>query len=320
MCYVHLQKDQLNGAQLLTVDSWQHIMAQSIDHGMMYATLTGGECLTYPGFKDLYLYLRNRGIEVTVLSNGLLMDADMVEFFKAHPPASIRITLYGASEDAYERVTGHQAYAKVLNHIRRLKDAQLPLTISVTPNAFMTDGEDIIRLLHAEKFTFAINLGLMAPREATGRKVRDASLDDYIALVKLRMTLNGRAIDPDCIPDILPDAGSENSTATHGLRCGAGRSSFAVDWQGNMRPCNTFPCTPVSVIDLGFDAAWQQTNHTALHYPLPAECKGCAYETICKHCVAEHAAHAPVGHASPFICAWGKRMVSEGLLTLSQPE
>ena len=51
MCYVHLNKAQMQGAKLLTVEQWQDIMQQAIDHGMMYARLTGGECLTYPGFK-----------------------------------------------------------------------------------------------------------------------------------------------------------------------------------------------------------------------------------------------------------------------------
>ena len=35
MCYVHLQKDQMQGAQLLRIDQWKQIMQQAIDAGMM---------------------------------------------------------------------------------------------------------------------------------------------------------------------------------------------------------------------------------------------------------------------------------------------
>lgn len=320
MCYVHLQKEQMNGAQLLTVDQWKDIMQQAIDAGMMYARLTGGECLTYPGFRELYLFLRSKGVEVGILSNGLLMNADMVEFLRKNPPAAIQITLYGASEDAYERVTGQRAFSRVLENIRRLDEAQMPLQIAVTPNEFMTDGEDVIRLLHENGLHFAINAGLMQPREETGRKLSDAGLDAYVAMMKLRQALKGRPVEPDCDPESLPDPGSTTSVSEKGVRCGAGRSGFAIDWQGRMRPCNTFPCEPVEVLPLGFSEAWKRTNHTALNYPLPAECEGCAYKTICKHCVAEHASGAPAGHASPAICAWGKRMIAEGLLTIRQPE
>ena len=320
MCYVHLNKEQMNGASLLTVEQWKDIMQQAIDAGMMYARLTGGECLTYPGFRELYNFLHSKGIETAILSNGILMDSEMVDYLAAHPPAAVQITLYGASEEAYERVTGKRVFTRVMENIRRLNAAQIPLSIAVTPNEFMTDGEEVIRLLHEEGLTFAINAGLMPPREETGRKLADAGLDAYVAMMKLRMALKGQQLEPDCDPESLPDPGSETSTATKGVRCGAGRSGFAIDWQGRMRPCNTFPCEPVEVLELGFPEAWKRTNHTALNYHLPAECEGCTYKGVCKHCVAEHAAGAPAGHASPAICAWGKRMVSEGLQTLQRPE
>lgn len=320
MCYVHLQKEQMAGASLLTVDQWKSIMQQAIDGGMMYARLTGGECLTYPGFRELYSFLHSKGIETAILSNGLLMDADMVDFLVAHPPSAVQITLYGASEEGYERVTGKRAFQRVMENIRRLDEAQIPLSIAVTPNEFMADGEDVIRLLHRENLNFSINAGLIQPRAETGRRLADAALDAYVAMLKLRLALKGKQIEPDCDPESLPDPGSEKSHAERGVRCGAGRSGFAIDWQGRMRPCNTFPCEPVDVLALGFAEAWKRTHHTALNYPLPAECEGCAYKGVCKHCVAEHSAGAPAGHASPAICAWGQRMVSEGLQTLQQPE
>ena len=105
-----------------------------------------------------------------------------------------------------------------------------------------------------------------------------------------------------------------------GVRCGAGRSGFSIDWQGGMRPCNTFPCGSESMRALGFKEAWRRTNQTALSYLRPAECEGCYYEPVCKHCVAEHAAGAQAGHASPTVCAWGRKMVVEGLLTIQPAE
>lgn len=320
MCYVHLNKAQMQGAQLLTVDQWKTIMQQAIDSGMMYAGLTGGECLTYPGFKELYLFLRAKGVEVCILSNGLLMDEAMVDFFRANPPAAVQVTLYGASEDAYERVTGQRAFGRVMHNLRLLTQAGIPLSVSVTPNEFMRDGEDVLRLLHGEGFHYVTNVGLMQPRGETGRSLADAGLDAYVAMMKLDRELGGKDIGPECDPDSLPDPGSVASATAVGVRCGAGRSGFAVDWQGRMRPCSTFPCTPVDVLALGFAEAWQRTNHTARTYPLPTECEGCAYQATCKHCVAEHAAGAPAGHASPAICAWGRRMIAEGLLKLQQPE
>lgn len=320
MCYVHLNKEQMRGAQLLTVDQWKNIMQQAVDAGMMYARLTGGECLTYPGFRELYLFLREKGVETAILSNGLLMDEEMTAFLKENPPAAIQVTLYGSNEEAYERVTGKRAFVRVAENIRRLRDEKFPLSIAVTPNAYMTDGEEIVRILWKENFIYSINSGLMAPRPETGRQIADAGLDAYIRMMKLRQTLKGKQLEIECDPESLPDPGGKQGDPAIGVTCGAGRSSFAVDWRGGMRPCNTFPCEAEDVLTLGFSEAWKRTHYTASHYPLPTECQTCAYKGVCKHCVAEHAVGAAAGHASPAICAMGKRMVAEGLLKFSDSD
>lgn len=317
MCYVHLNKEQMRGAALLTTEQWKDIMQQAIDAGMMYARLTGGECLTYPGFRELYLFLREKGIETVILSNGILMDEQMRRFLKENPPATIQVTLYGASEEAYERVTGHRHFNRVVENIRRLRDMDFPLSIAVTPNAFMTDGEELVRFLHREGFHYSINAGILQPREETGRGLEDAGLDTYISMLKLRAGLKGRELLAEPDPESLPDPNQKQGSAVCGVTCGAGRSGFAVDWKGGMRPCNTFPCEGERILELGFREAWRRTNDTATHIPLPAECQDCGYKSVCKHCVAEHATGAEIGHASPAICAMGKRMVTEGLLSLN---
>lgn len=137
MCYVHLNKTQMQGAQLLTVEQWKQIMQQAIDEGMMYARLTGGECLTYAGFRELYLFLRDRGVETVILTNGLLLDEDITAFLRNNPPAAIQVSLYGAGEDTYEQVTGKRTFSLVMENLRRIKAAKIPLTIAVTPSEYI---------------------------------------------------------------------------------------------------------------------------------------------------------------------------------------
>ena len=121
MCYTHLTKEQMKGIPLLTTDQWKQLMHDAWEAGMMRVNLTGGECLSYPGFRELYLYLHSLGCEIRVLTNGALLDEEWVSFFKAHPPIMIQISLYGGDEDTYERVTGHRQFAAVSENIRRVK-------------------------------------------------------------------------------------------------------------------------------------------------------------------------------------------------------
>lgn len=319
MCYVHLHPAQMGKETLLPVTHWQEIMDQAVSCGMMFARLTGGECLTYPGFRQLYLYLRERGVETGILTNGVLLDADTVAFLAKNKPCMVQITLYGASEECYEKVTGHRVFHTVMENIRALQKAKIPLVVATTPSAYMTDGLEIVRLIHDMGMPVTINAGLMAPREETGRALGEAPLDTYVQMIRYKQSLlpeqSGIAKDEATEPEDRPDV-SRVGEQTYGVTCGAGRSSFSIDWQGRMKPCNNFPRGGEDVLTLGFAEAWRRTHTTAAQFPQPVECQGCRYQGVCKHCVAEHAAGAPIGHASPYICAWGKRMVAEGLLTI----
>ncbi len=317
MCYVHLEKNQLCGARLLSVDEWKKFADEAVDCGMMYARLTGGECLTYPHFKEFYTYLQSKGVEVTVLTNGVLLDEEMTAFFKENPPAAIQITLYGASDETYMKVTGSRAFAKVIANIKNIIAAKLPLSVVITPNPFMSDGEELIRLVHSLGLPIVINSGLMKPREETGREKQETDVDTYVSLYRLRKELQGEEIlsDPDSEPMENLDISTQGQPK--GVTCGAGRSAFSISWRGEMRPCNTFPFVAENVLEKGFLQAWKNINSYVKEYPLPIECEGCRYKKICKHCVAEHASGAEAGHANPAVCLWIKRLVAEGLINFN---
>ncbi|MCQ2484377.1 MAG: radical SAM protein [Clostridia bacterium] len=146
MCYVHLNKAQMQSAELLPVETWKSIAKSAIDMGMMKIEISGGECLTYPDFDELYLYLHCFGVEICVFTNGLLLDDKRIEFFKAHPPKRIQVSLYGESDDTYEAVTGHRRFETVLSNITKAHESGLPIVIAVTPNRYMSGkGIDIIK-------------------------------------------------------------------------------------------------------------------------------------------------------------------------------
>ena len=289
---------------------------------MMYARLTGGECLTYPDFKTLYLYLQSMGIEVSVLTNGRLMDDSIVSFFKEHSPAEIQITLYGADEESYERVTGHAAFEEVIRNIRKGHNAGLPLRIALTPNRYLgKDGEKLVQLVHGMNIPYAINAGLFEARKETGRLINeyDVELDDMMRMYHVQRELQGKVEFPGCNEETLPEINMNQREKTrYGVLCGAGRSSFSIDWKGNMYPCNVLRLGGVNVLETDFVYAWKEIHALVMNYPLPVECQECAYEDVCKKCVAEHANGADPGHANPIICRFGKRMVAEGLATFEK--
>lgn len=318
MCYVHLSGQQMAGKQLLSADAWKSLMAQAIGMGMLDATFTGGECLTYPGFDELYLYLWDRGVRTSILTNGVLLTEERIRFFRQHPPKGIQITLYGSSEDEYEAVTGHRCFETVIAHIRKAAQTKIPLSIAITPNRFLPDGgEKLVHLANGLGIWYSINTNLFRPRAETGRQNEAIDLTDeeYIRLHLLRRRLKGIPIEAN--PCELPPP-AQSGKRQKGLLCSAGNSAFHIRWDGRMQPCGSFEGVEAEPLREGFQSAWEKIHAACTQYPLPEECAECPYRVLCPACVMAHRQGAAPGHASPVLCQRARKLVQSGLAALNE--
>ena len=315
MCYVHLTKGQLQDRPLLTAEQWKKLMDEAWRQGMLRATLTGGECLTYPGFEELYLHLHSLGCAVSVMTNGVLLGEKMIRFFRAHPPAVIHITLYGNSEDAYRRVTGKSAFETVTRQIRMAQEAGLPVSLSVTPSPYL--GEDVFDTLRLAKRLCSdvrVNAWLSVPREETGRaaEARDLEDDFYARIFRLENELDGVELAP-CPSDTLPEPGGPGQGSLRGLLCGGGRSGFSINWKGVMSPCSDMDMIRAYPLRDGFEQAWRQIHQAAEEWPRAAACEGCAYQPVCEKCAARIMKFAAPGTRPTALCEKTVRFVRQGV-------
>jgi len=319
MCYVHLTTEQMQGRTLLSVDQWKSLMTQAVNAGMMRAKLTGGECLTYPGFDELYLHLHSMGVNIDVLTNGILLDEKRIEFFKKHPPRGIQVTLYGSSEDAYEKVTGKRQLSNVYNNVRSAAEAELPISLAITPNGFMlADSQKIVDTAQKLKVPYTINASLFEPRQETGRSSQkiDAPLNVYIDMYKRQLSYLGEG---ELIPmkdEDLPMPGHSEKPQI-GIRCAAGRGMFEIDWTGRMFGCSSLRSLYADPLSSSFAQAWESIHGRAMRYPIPSECADCAYSPICVTCPAAHEQNGSSAHCNPFYCERVRRMVREGITKLN---
>lgn len=320
MCYVHLSGSQMGDHALLTTDQWKNLIYDAYDNGMYKATLTGGECLTYPGFGEIYLYLHKLGCEVNVLTNGLLLDEKWVDFFKAHPPAGIQITLYGHDDDSYERVTGHRAFETVNRNIRLILEADLPLQIAITPNRYMgSDTTKTIQLAKRWTKSVQVNSGLFMPREETGRAEQNDNISDeeYVEIYRHLSEMDGKTLHEIPEETLPAPGGPKHSCEECGLECGGGRSGFVINWQGVMTPCNRLYGVSANPITDGFEKAWKRINQICNEWPRVPECKGCPYEKVCDHCAAAVMQYAEPGRQPLELCRKTREMIRKGVWRIS---
>lgn len=105
MCYVRMSREEMEQVgRLRTMEEWTKTAEDMIKAGTLFVLLTGGEPLLYPHFRELYQKLRELGMIITINTNGTLINEAWADFFAENKPRRINITLYGASNETYERL------------------------------------------------------------------------------------------------------------------------------------------------------------------------------------------------------------------------
>ncbi len=317
MCYVHLTPEQMGERRELPTEEWLRIVDEAIEAGMLYGVLTGGECMLHPGFWQIYERLIAGGVVLSVNTNGYALRDEDIARFADNPPASIRITLYGASEESYEACTGHRAYRQVVENIKKLQAVGIKPKLTTTVSRYNRNELTKVLALQQElglriKYTF----DLFEPREDTGRHSESFSLSpqqiveaEREAWLSQGMKLFQNPPAPD-VPERMPE-----DPEYRGLACAAGRTSYTICWDGCFTPCFNIP-SDLSVFGHSVKELWPQAQKLADEYLLPVECRSCKLLHVCNPCPAYRHDLKEQSHCNPQRCYVTKLRYEAGLSSL----
>ena len=138
MCYVRKSMDHVraNGG-LKDADWWLAMAKAGAEQGLLYPLLTGGEPFLHPEFDRILAGMLELGLQVSINTNGTLIDGRWAAFLNTHRPTRINLTLYGASRETYRKLCGSaDAYDRVVEAVELLKEFGIPLKFnaSITPD------------------------------------------------------------------------------------------------------------------------------------------------------------------------------------------
>lgn len=316
MCYVHLNKDQLDESKELATSDWLKIIDAALDNGLVYALLTGGECMLHRGFAEIYEHIQQRGCIVTINTNAFVLTEKHFELFRKYPPRGINISLYGASEDTYEAVTGVRAYERVLSNIHLLKELGIHVSISITPSRpLLPDVLKIIDFCRNEGLKYNITYSLNDAREDTGRSIESFGLTAEEELNLRSQVFSHLGFTPyDNPKELQTPALQECPSEYRGVTCKAGKCSYFVTWDGVMHPCQNMLEIGASLLENDFSSAWNQVSFASKQVVRPAECESCELLSKCTNCYIKRANPDDPDHCNPDLCERTKRKIANGLV------
>ena len=110
----------------LDLKKLNHICKISLILGYFFCTLTGGEITLHPDFEEIYEFLKSQGVIVTLYTNGLFVNDDIIKLLKRLPPKAVEVSIYSLSNDVMKSVYGAPRVGSaeiILQNILKLRDA-----------------------------------------------------------------------------------------------------------------------------------------------------------------------------------------------------
>lgn len=305
MCYVHLRPDQIPAiGRELTTEEWIDLGRQARDAGMVELTITGGEPMVRSDFKEIYAAYTEMGFLIQLYTNGYALDDDMVAFLAERPPYMLRFTMYGFSDETYEKVCGvKHGFTRIIEAMNRLRRAGLPFyMVSTITKDNQADLPYIASFAEENHIPFTYTTELIKP-------VRGADSDVE------RYQIEYPEPTKEQLEELLK---TDNRKKPHARRdnlleiCGNYRKGFWLTWNGKIQLCSFLTEPAVSVIDgTSFLKAWEVLLERLQELRQPEKCQSCKYEGYCSRCYGSiYAASGSCHVLDPSLCTYAKRMYS----------
>ncbi len=291
MCYVRLSREEMEKkGRLRTVEEWKKLADEMKAQGVLFLLLTGGEPLLYPDFKELYLYLQELGMILTINSNGTLIDGKWAEFFGRHKPRRINITLYGKNAETYKNLCHYEnGFEKTLQAVSLLREQN----VDVKLNGSLTkenrgDVGELLAIAERLKVPMHMDTYMYPPEKCVGESVPDTWRMDAEEAAEAQMEID-RYFYGEHYPEYCEKMallGKTQGVGDCGMKCRAGKSSFAVNWQGQMQPCVMMSWIQYNVFEQGFAKCWKKLTEAVDGVRISEKCASCAWREVCQTCAA----------------------------------
>ena len=264
---------------------WLDVVDQIADAGCLSLLITGGEPLVRDDFAEIYRHVIRRGILTTVFTNATRIDEATLEVFCQLPPQLVEITLYGASEEVFDRVTGVPgSYRRCLAGVDALGRARV--RIGLKSMIMLENRHEIpaMREMARERgASFRVDAALVPRRDGhAGPLEQRIPPAEAIAIEMQDEELRRRGAE-------YFRRMRETGPTDRLFSCQAGRTGFHVDPAGTLSPCLMVTSHGHDLHKERFLAAWRDSMPQFLDQPVPQgyECHRCDKRFICGTCPAQ---------------------------------
>ena len=282
-CYLSHGHQGIPGLTELSYGEICAILDQLVDEGCLWLLLTGGEPLVRRDFLDIYAYAKRKGLLITLFTNGTLLTPEIADYLAEWPPRQVEISLYGRTQETYERITGIPgSYARCRRGIGLLleRDIRLSLkTVLLTLNQHeLSDIGAYAKSLGVSfRYDPMINAGINGPHDPVAYRLTPKDI------VRFDLADAERAEEWQTFCERFV---RERGDHRYLYVCGAGLHAFHIDPYGKLSLCLMSREPDYDLRQGTFHEGWYEFL-SQVRYQEPGEsyqCNRCELLSLCGQC------------------------------------
>lgn len=237
-CYNNLPMgDQEARRGELTVEEHRRLLDELADAGCLWLLYTGGEIFARHDFLDIYTYAKQKGFLITLFTNGTLITPRIADHLAEWRPFNVEITLYGATRETYEALTGIPgSYNRCLRGIRLLRERGLPLTLKTVAISINKHEVGAMRKLADELGVHFKFDAMMTPRIDCSQSPLAVRLEPW-EIVKMDLEDPARVAEWQRLAGRYERVRDAEHPSDEVYECGGGVNGCAFDPEGKMSLC-----------------------------------------------------------------------------------
>lgn len=310
-CYIRQPVNSKNAlAREMNTGKAINIIDQIADAGCMFLMLTGGEIFVRPDFFDIYIHAKQRGLILTLFTNGTLVTEEIADRLANSPPTIIEISLYGATEETYTAITGVRgSYKRVINGINLLLDRGLNVMLkTVLTKRNLHEFDQMKHIAEDYNVQFRYD-GMLWPR-------LDGNIKPNNERIPIDELLTLDVKDPERLQkwiELFNENSKQFTRSEYVYNCGAGFRSFHVNAAGRLTMCIMTRKPAYDLSEMTFKEAWDKLGEERLRKRiLKTECETCPLGALCAQCPGwSQAEHGDFETPSKYVCEIAKKRVAK---------
>ena len=271
----------------LTREDHFRLLDQMAEAGCLWLLYTGGEIFARADFLDIYTYAKRKGFLITLFTNGTLITPRTADHLVEWRPFAIEITLYGATRETYERLTGVPgSFEHCLRGIELLRERGLPLKLkAVAVSINKHEIADMKRFADARGLEFRFD-AMMNARVDCSQGPLAVRLEPW-ETVKLDLQYPERVAEWKRFAERFSrPAPADRCDELY--QCGGGISGFSIDPGGMMSICVLSETDKYDLRCGSFAEGWGQFLRSVRRKKITrvTKCTACQIKSMCGMCPA----------------------------------